>query len=88
MEAAFSMASVRTGALIAIQGNDALDRHLDGGQILHGNISEALLYSIFDSSTPGHDGAVIIARNLLEKFAVRLPLSKHEEEIRGRGYSA
>ena len=85
VEAAFSMAASRTGALIAIQGNDPLDRHLDGGQILHGYISEALLYSIFDPSTPGHDGAVIIERNLLEKFAVRLPLSKHEDEIRGRG---
>jgi len=85
VEAAFHLASSKTGALIVIKGNDPLDRHLDGGLRLGGQISKPLFYSIFDSSSPGHDGAVIIEQDRISRFAAHLPISKNHKEIAGRG---
>lgn len=85
VEAAFWLASSKTGALIVLRGNDPLDRHLDGGILLGGQISKPLLYSIFDFSSPGHDGAVIIEHDRVSEFAAHLPISKNHREIAGRG---
>lgn len=85
VEAVFNMAASKTGALIVIKGGDPLERHLDGGIALGGAISKPLLYSLFDASSPGHDGAVVIDGNRIKKFAVHLPISKNHREIAGRG---
>lgn len=66
----------KTGALIVIQGKDLVMRHLDGGVELHGKLSEALLKSIFDPHSSGHDGAVVIERDQVSRFSCQLPLSK------------
>jgi len=70
------LAKERIGALIAIRGNDPLERHITGGIPLDGRVSEPLLRSIFDTHSPGHDGAVLIEQNRVTRFAVHLPLSK------------
>jgi len=85
VESAFKLASMRTGALIVLTGRDPLERHLDSGIELHGKLSRPLLYSIFDATSPGHDGAVIIDRNRIEQFGAHLPISKNRKEISGRG---
>ncbi|HVE12404.1 MAG TPA: diadenylate cyclase [Elusimicrobiota bacterium] len=64
------------GALIVIRGNDPLDRHLEGGWSLNGEVSEALLKSIFDRNSIGHDGALIVEGGRVTRFGCRLPLSK------------
>ena len=64
------------GALIVLKGRDPLERHLEGGQLLDGRMSSALLESIFDPHSDGHDGAAIIDGDHLKRFAVHLPLSK------------
>ena len=63
------------GALIVIQGNDPLDRHLSGGTEVNGTLSEPLLESIFDPNSAGHDGAVVIDGSMLTRFGCHLPLS-------------
>ena len=73
--AAAELASSRTGALIVIPGRDPLGRHLEGGVHLRGRISEALLLSLFDPHSVGHDGAVIVEGNEVSRFGVHLPLS-------------
>lgn len=79
------MAASRTGALIVLQGRDPLARHLSGGTELEGHLSSPLLLSIFDSSSPGHDGAVILHQDRIQRFAAHLPISQNRTELAGRG---
>lgn len=85
VEATFTLAGSKTGALIVLEGSEPLDRHIDGGVALGGHLSQPLLFSIFDSSSPGHDGAVVIHQGRIEKFATHLPISKNHHVIDGRG---
>ena len=64
------------GALVVIAGKDPIDRHITGGIALNGRLSVPLLRSIFDTHSPGHDGAALIEHDQLTRFAVHLPLSK------------
>lgn len=75
------LARNRIGALIVIIGHDPIERHVDGGIEVNGNLSEALLKSIFDPHSIGHDGAVTIARGKIEKFGVRLPFTRDAEAL-------
>jgi len=72
----WQMASAKTGALLVFPGRELIDRHLQGGFYLNGQISEPLLLSIFDKYSSGHDGAVIVEGNKIKKFAVHLPLTE------------
>lgn len=75
----------RIGALIVLKGRDPLDRHVEGGWELNGDLSEALLESIFDSHSLGHDGAVLVEDGKVTKFGVHLPLSKEFGKIAHMG---
>jgi diadenylate cyclase len=69
------------GALVVICGEDPLERHITGGIPLQAILSEPLLKSIFDTHSPGHDGAVLIENNRVTRFAVHLPLSKDTRQL-------
>jgi len=69
------LAANRVGALIVLPQREPIESHVEGGIPLDGRLSEPLLLSIFDPSSPGHDGAVILRGALVERFAVHLPLS-------------
>lgn len=73
------------GALVVLRGLDPLDRHLTGGWDLNGDLSEALIKSIFDSHSLGHDGAFIIEEGRVSRFGVQLPLSKEFGKITNLG---
>jgi uncharacterized protein (TIGR00159 family) len=75
------LASTRTGALIVIPGVEPLERHVEGGIALDAIASEPLLLSLFDAGSPGHDGAVLLVANRIERFALHLPLSTNQEEL-------
>ncbi|MBC8870108.1 MAG: DNA integrity scanning protein DisA nucleotide-binding domain protein [Planctomycetes bacterium] len=85
VEAVFTLAADKTGALVVLKGNEPLDRHLNGGVFLGGEISKPLLYSLFDASSPGHDGAAVVDGNRIDKFSAHLPISKNQKEVAGRG---
>ncbi len=75
------LAKGKVGALIVLQGKDTIIRHLHGGVDLNGKVSEPILKSIFDPHSIGHDGAVIIERGMITRFAVTLPLTKDLKKI-------
>ena len=73
------------GALIVLRAEQPLERYLSGGEILDGEISEPLLLSIFDPSSPGHDGALIVESNRVKKFGVHLPLAENFKKYANLG---
>lgn len=79
-QTAGNLVKKRVGAIICLQGNDRLDRHLNGGTFLDGLISESLLESIFDPHSIGHDGAVIVKDDRVIMFGCHLPLSTNVEK--------
>lgn len=72
---AFNLAGRGHGALIVLPGAEPLALQIDGGVELQGKLSCALLDSLFDPHSDGHDGAVIIQNGLITHFAAHLPLS-------------
>ncbi len=85
VRAAFSLAGSRHGALIVIPGHDPIELNVEGGIPLDGLVTENLLLSLFDPHSPGHDGAVVIRRDRVARFAVHLPLSTRFEELGAHG---
>src|SRR5262245_10657119 len=79
------LAARRTGALVVLPGREPLDRHLEGGVVLDGRVSEPLILSLFDTSSPGHDGAAVVRGDRVERFAVHLPLSTDRAQLDGVG---
>jgi uncharacterized protein (TIGR00159 family) len=75
------LAATRTGALIVLPGREPLDRHLEGGIVLDAVISEPLILSIFDGSSPGHDGAILVEHDRVRRFAMHLPLSDNRSGL-------
>ncbi len=79
------LAETKRGALIVLPGRDPVERHLAGGIPLDGELSWPLLVALFDPHSPGHDGAVVIERERVRRFAAHLPLSTNFEQLRLRG---
>ncbi len=79
------MARDHIGALVVLQGLDPLDRHAQGGWDLDGELSEALIKSIFDSHSLGHDGALVVSEGRVARFGAQLPLSKDFGKITNLG---
>jgi hypothetical protein len=48
-------------------------------------VSEPLLLSLFDPGSPGHDGAVVVRGERVERFAVHLPLSSSRDQLGSMG---
>ena len=81
VSAAARLAQLRTGAIIVVSGRESLERHLEGGTALQGHLSEALLLSLFETSSPGHDGAVILSGSEVVRFGAQLPLSNDWDRL-------
>ena len=71
-----TLAREKIGALVVLAGRQKLERHLHGGEELGGRVSAALLESLFDPHSPGHDGAVVIEDRVVKRFAAHLPLAR------------
>jgi diadenylate cyclase len=73
------------GALIVIERNNGLENYSDSGSRLDAEMHSDLLYSIFQTHSPLHDGAVIISKGRIRAAGCFLPLSKRMDIDRGFG---
>jgi diadenylate cyclase len=83
--AATTLASEKTGALIVLERNVGLRNLIDAGVQLDAKLTYDLLVTIFNPSTPLHDGAVIIQRERIAAASVFLPLTKNPSISRELG---
>ena len=74
----FSLAKLKTGALIIFERADLVEELITGGVPLESEPSPELLMSIFHKESPLHDGALLIRRDRIAKAACYLPLSSAE----------
>lgn len=74
-KAVFSMAEVKTGALIVLEQEVRLGDYERTGIAIGGEVTSQLLINIFEHNTPLHDGAVLIRDNRIVSATCYLPLS-------------
>lgn len=74
------MSASRTGALIVIAHEGDLGEYISSGVTMNASISSSLIESIFYKSTPLHDGAMIIEKNMIRAARCILPVTS--EKIR------
>ncbi|BDE06447.1 membrane protein [Vulcanimicrobium alpinum] len=74
-QAGFTLATMRTGALIVLEGQTGLREYVESGTMLDARLSLDLLLAIFNKTSPLHDGAVIVRDLIVEGAACFLPLS-------------
>lgn len=79
VKAAYEMGKTKTGALIVIEREVALNEFERTGIALDSLVSSQLLINIFEHNTPLHDGAVIIRGNRIIAATCYLPLSDNME---------
>lgn len=77
----YRMSEKRIGALIAMENEDSLDEYAQKAVILNSEFSPELLESIFATSTPLHDGAVILRDKTILAAAVILPLAEDSSQV-------
>src|SRR5690606_12505709 len=87
VEATENLAERRTGALIAIHWREEWGRLSDGGIEHGGKSSLPRLYSLFNPTSPAHDGAVLLERRRITRFGAHLlsPRIWPRSEITVRG---
>lgn len=64
------------GALIVLTGQEQLDRIVETGDMLNSEVSGRLLQSIFNTTSPLHDGAVVISGNRIIAARCVLPITE------------
>ncbi|WP_375435711.1 diadenylate cyclase CdaA [uncultured Hymenobacter sp.] len=79
VEAAKSLAGKNTGALIAFNLASDLTPFANSGDLIDATVSKRLLMSIFNKTSPLHDGAVIISRGRIQAARCILPVSENPD---------
>lgn len=79
VEACSVLSSESTGALVIFEKNHGLLNYKLSGTKIDANVHSDLLYSIFQTKSPLHDGAIIISNGKIVSAGCFLPLSKNVE---------
>lgn len=85
VEACQSLSRERIGAIIVVERNHGLANYLSTGSQLESRVHSDLLYALFQSSSPLHDGAVIISKGRLAGAGCFLPLTRNSQIDRHLG---
>lgn len=75
VDACLVLAAKRTGALIAIEGQQSLRVYEENAKVIDGLITAELLVTIFTRGGPLHDGAVILRGHRVAAANAFLPLT-------------
>jgi diadenylate cyclase len=77
VEACGALSREKIGALIVIERTHGLLNYINTGTRLDSRIHSDIIYSIFESSSSLHDGAIILQNSKLTAAGCFLPLSKN-----------
>lgn len=69
----------KIGAILVFENKIDLDNYLEHKITLNSQINKEIILSIFNKSSPLHDGAIIINNSIIKWAAVHLPLGKIED---------
>jgi diadenylate cyclase len=78
IDAVRNMSHSQTGALIVFARSSSLQDLVDVGVKLDARVNSKLLQTIFNKSTPLHDGAVVIRSNRIVAASCYLPISQNQ----------
>lgn len=77
----YRLSERRIGALVVLENQDSLEELANKAVILNAQFSSELLESIFITTTPLHDGAVIIRATTILSAATILPLADDSTQL-------
>ena len=77
----YRMAERRIGAIIVLENQDSLDEYAKKAVLLNAEFSSELIESVFMTSSPLHDGAVIVRGTTVLAAGVILPLADDTSQI-------
>lgn len=83
--ACMALSRERTGAIIVFEKNHGLLNYSSSGTRMDSRVHSDIIYSIFQSKSPLHDGAIIIYNGVIQAAGCFLPLSKNVEIDRHYG---
>lgn len=72
----YRLAEKHVGAIVLMENQDSLDQYANEAVILNAQFSPELLETVFSTTTPVHDGAVIIRGETILAAATILPLAE------------
>jgi diadenylate cyclase len=78
-DALVNMSRTRTGALIIVERDTALDAIMQSGTPVDARVTSELIENIFYPNTPLHDGAVVIRDGRIAAAACILPLTQRTD---------
>jgi diadenylate cyclase len=85
VRAAQVLSARRTGALIVLERRTGLDDQVESGTPLDAAVSKELLTTIFQPTSPLHDGAVLIQQGRVSHAGAILPLTLRTDLPEGVG---
>jgi len=85
LKAVEELASEKTGALIVLADNSEKILYEDTGVKMDAKVSRKLILSIFNKTSPLHDGAVVISNGKITVAGAVLPVSENQDLPSGVG---
>lgn len=85
VRAAVTMATKRIGGLVVFERDVGLSEYIEGGTTIDAAISRELLLSIFHTTSPIHDGALIISERRVAAAGCFLPLTTNPNVSKALG---
>ena len=85
VEATKVLAQEKTGAIMVFEKANGLLNYAVTGTFLEANIHSDIIYSLFQESSPLHDGAIIFSGEKIQAAGCFLPLSKNVDIDRHYG---